>query len=269
MSQSIADQVILEVARAGALTTRRMIDQYGPKPNWMDAIHSGMLTEGQTDYGAVLTLSPAGRRDFHDMYPQTVAHIPYIRAAGAAADRAYQMDAVAHQVQKGYTVAKYWYKKSRKNTEYTRPILYTDQIVRTVLRVPESLMTRLESQFGGVARPYRPDWNGMYEPALGYLTLYASISNGGIGLARLKALCKQHDNEYVWVRGPLLVAVPDIRPLAAYERQINERHQAGMAEHMARLPAHQRFIPPRLKLLALPLPKSYAPAPWVCDTWDD
>lgn len=269
MPQSLADQVILEVARAGAVTTRRMINQYGPKPNWIEAIRSGMLKEAQTDYGAVLTVSPAGRRDFHDMYPQTVAHIPYIRAAGAAADRAFQMDAVAHLAEAGYTVAKYWYKKSRKNTKNTRPILYTDQIVCTVLRVPEPLMALLESQFGGIARPYQPDRNGVYEPALGHLTLYASVSNGGIGLSRLRALCEHHGKEFVWVRGPLLVAVPDVRPLAAYERQINERHRAGMAEEVARRPAHLRYIPDRLKLLALPLPKSDAPAPWVCDTWDD
>ena len=111
MSAELRSQVFWKVAQAGALTTRRIIQEFGPKPNWQ-ALLSGRtyLREYQTPYGAVLALAPQGRA----LAQQHQQRVPYLAGPSAVTDRAYQQDALTLLQHQGYEVARYIYKKAGK-----------------------------------------------------------------------------------------------------------------------------------------------------------
>ena len=56
----VALLVLLDVARAGALTAAAITRQHGPCPNWNPLITEGLLTSLATVRGEVLVLSPRG-----------------------------------------------------------------------------------------------------------------------------------------------------------------------------------------------------------------
>ena len=97
----VALPVLLDVARAGALTAAAITRQHGPYPNWSPLITDGLLTSLATVRGAVLVLSPRG----HALL-QAHGHGPHDRVTGVerAVDRSYQQDALALLQDEGYRV---------------------------------------------------------------------------------------------------------------------------------------------------------------------
>lgn len=230
--------VITQVHQHGALTTRRLIQAAGPKPNWQHLI-GDLLTEHRTIYGRVI----AYNREGYD-WARAVSGLPgapaYLLGPGAAADRAYQNDALMWLGQRGYTVHRHEYRKGHK------PDTRTSQIIRTVMRVPSEVMLN--------PPPPEPDIAGILKEAPGYPSLYASISGGGIKLAKVKALLKRHRHHIAGWGHPLLIALPgdeDIRPYlrgveAKFQRVREELFQEGKRKNTVGIP--------RVRLIHLPLP---------------
>lgn len=223
----LENAVLAKVLGAGALTTRRVVAEHGPKPNWLGLFRKGYLREVHTPYGAVLAVTP--RAHGLNVEKQIVPDAPYLSGPSAVADRAYQLDALALLEAEGYTLARHEYKRSGK-VGYRAGT--TSQIVRTVLRVPPAYADRLrdtESYFAGgryfereVLEPKADQW-GIYEEVLGYPSLYASIGGGGIGLPRLRTLHRRHeDHIHLW-RHPLLLAVPEEGQLRSFLRVLEAK----------------------------------------------
>ena len=246
MAQQLHWTVLMAVAVAGALTTRRVIRVYGPKPNWQSLIEQKYLREYQTVYGPVLALSDKGRASYVDRPPEARhAHWPYLSGPSTVADRAYQNDALATLTSQGYQVQRHEYKRAGQVGAAARGNRkHTGQITRTVMQVPEPQLRALLAGWGeGIS--HLPSSMVATAPRTGRPYLYASISNGGIKLPRLKALVKQHRGDVTHWHTPLLIAVPEEGDLRAYLRSIDARaralfdqedrqyHQAGKAFHPA------------------------------------
>lgn len=239
--------VFWAVARSGALTTRRVIREFGPKPNWGCLIRYGHLKEYQTAYGAVLAVGTAARKD-HSGPAQS--RIPYLTGPNSVADRAYQMDALKVLIDRGYTVHHHDYKRSGKVGSAAREgRRYTDQILSAVMQVPPDELRALHADWPG-SRPYRADSWGTYPPALGYPTLYASISSGGIRLPKLRALYKKHERDIkaTW-QTPLLIAVPEEGNLRAYIRAEETAHRRLVEQVQREGCMRERDIPDLIRLV--------------------
>lgn len=240
------------VVNAGALTTRRIIAKYGPKPNWQALIRQKYLKEYQTDYGAVLALGSYTRAYFRNN-PQR-KHYPYIAGPNAVADRAYQNDALKILTDQGYVLHHHEYKRAGAVGQAAKQGRETtDQIVRSVVQVPPAQLAMLRDTWGDEGT-YQADQWGIYPQQVGYPTLYASISSGGIKLPKLKALLKQPSQDIHRWRTPLLIAVPEEGNLRAYIRA-EEARERRTIEQMVQ----QRLIPDKpsyslIQLLILPLP---------------
>ncbi|WP_216325967.1 hypothetical protein [Deinococcus aestuarii] len=247
----LENAVLAKVLQAGALTTRRVIAEHGPKPNWSRLLREGYLREVHTPYGAVLAVTP--RAHGLNAEQQIVPDAPYLTGPSAVADRAYQLDALALLEAEGYTLDRHEYKRSGK-VGYQAGT--TSQIVRTVVRVPPAYAARLkdtESYFvrghrieREVLEPKADQW-GSFEEMLGYPSLYASIGGGGIGLSRMRTLYRRHENDIHSWRHPLILAVPEEGQLRTFLRALEvERartNDGGVSSHY-----------PRVRLLILPRP---------------
>lgn len=229
------------VGQAGALTSRRVQDEWGPRPNWYRLITDGYLNESHTLYGPVLSLTTRGHKVLAVGEHRT---LPYLTGPATVADRAYLNDAIQLMDDEGYTVERTEYKGAGGLRHQGR---YTDQVTRTILRVPPRIEAQLRRDWGFV-HPLRPIPDGSYPEQLGYPSLYASISSGGIGLARLKSLYRRHEYHIHDWRHPLIVAVPDEDKMRAFLR--------GLEAQARRLNGSQ---PPLgyglVRLLCLPMPR--------------
>lgn len=252
MSQtlSVAKQVFYEVARHGALSVRRLEQTYGDPAQWQIALRTRYLTQQQTVYGPVLTLGPEARRTAGTAAVDFT--IPYIAGPSSAADRAYQMDAVQHLEREGYSVARHIYKRAGAVGEAARRgRRTTDQIVATVMRLPEEQLRPLEARFLRSDRAYRPGADGLYPERPGYPHLYATISHGGIRLPRLRKLLDKHkQHRTMYWHSPLLIAVPEEGNLRAYLRQLDARETELYARATQRSGEWRTVA----RLIILPLP---------------
>lgn len=224
--KEIQARVFWAVADAGALTTRRIVEEFGPKPNWQKLITDQHLREYLTVYGPVLALGQTARRYFA-RHPGAVEQgpVPYIAGPSAVADRAYQQDVLKALTGQGYTVHHHEYKRTGQVGSAARTgRKTTDQILRTVVEVPPQQMRVLAIDWRGL-KPYHRDGWGMYPKVVGYPYLYASIAHGGIKLPKLKALYRQHKADIDSWRSPLLVAVPDEQELRAFIRAEESKRQ--------------------------------------------
>ena len=229
------------IGQAGALTSRRVQDEWGPRPNWYRLITDKYLKESHTMYGPVLSLTTRGHKV---LAVGEHRPLPYLMGPATVADRAYLNDAIQLLGDKGYTVERTEYKGAGGLRHQGR---YTDQAIRTILRVPLRIEAQLRQGWGFV-HPLKQELDGSYPEQLGYPSLYASISSGGIGLARLKRLYRQHYLHIHDWRHPLIIAVPEEAKMRAYLR--------GLDAQARRLNGSQ---PPLgyglVRLLCLPMPR--------------
>lgn len=221
VSQEKMAAVFMGIARAGALTTRHVIQRFGPKPNWQLLLDHHWLKEYQTPYGPVIALNVKGR----ELAQEKLVHVPYVAGPASVADRAYQNDALEVLTARGYTLHHHDYKKAGrvgKAAQEGRP--FTDQILRSVVQVPPEQMRTLVIHWGpGVA--YQPERGGSHTRAVGHPFLYASISSGGIKLIKLRALYQKHKAAIDSWRTPLLIAVPQEGDLRAFVRAVEAQHR--------------------------------------------
>lgn len=238
--------VLRAVADAGAITTRRITEQVAIRPNWYRLLEFQLLTELHTLYGAVLIIAVNRREQVQDLLGLT--DMPYVAGPAVAADRAYQNDALQLLETEGYELDHCDYKRTALNG-IVKP---TSIVTRAVLRIPRSLEQLMKYDYPGqrVAPPQFDYLSGMPE-VYGYPSLYATVANGGVSLARLKRLYRSHEHDiHIW-RHPLIVAVPDDRPYRAYLRKLDV--ERSIAEEGAGLyPLHYRYG--LIRLLVLPIP---------------
>lgn len=248
----------------GALTTRRLVQEVGPKMHWHRLIDCGVIREYQTVYGPVIAYTQRGREQIQD---QAERYLPYLLGPGAIADRAYQMDAVRLLGDRGYRIDRVVYKtRNSKLPDRADEQETTDQISYLVMRQPEDEQRRLNALWPGFARPVneriKPDMWGNYPEALGRPRLYASISGGGTSSGWIRTWFRKKSNALLisdW-HCPLLVAVPDDQHL----RSILRQNALKQLEARRMLEADRSWDPawavrmdyPDLELVILPLPTS-------------
>lgn len=236
-------EVLCAVAAAGALTSRRVVQEYGPLPNWYRLLTERLLTESCTLYGKILHLTPRG----HALLAQS--NLPKLWSASTAADRAYQNDALRTLLAEGYTVDEFEYQRAGGRQcaalEAQGKAPYTDAIISVTLQVPQA----------GAHLIYMDTWQQVqplshitgFAPAqLGHPRLYASIRGGGITLLALRKLYRRHRLDTAMWHHPLLLAVPDPQPLKQCLRAWEvERRQFASG---------YRITYPLVRLIHLPLP---------------
>lgn len=252
MSKSIESNVFWAVTRAGALTTRRLIQEFGPKPNWQGLIDRRLLREYHTGYGLVLALGPAARQAFMARPPKE--HVPYVAGPSAVADRAFQMDALRELQGRGYTFKRHEYKRAGAvGGAARRGEKVTSQILRTYMAAPQERLRALQATWG-MGEAYRMDHWGMYPAAVGHPCLYASVSSGGIKLPKLKALFQKHKADIHKWRHPLLIAVPEEGDLRAFIRGIETEHRRAVDALVKQNLSRNRPLYSLVELLILPPP---------------
>lgn len=216
--------VLHAVAKAGALTSRRVVEAYGPRPNWYGLLTDDLLTESGTLYGKVLHLTDRG----HKLLAQP--DLPKLTSPSTAVDRAYQNDALRQLLADGYTVDKYEYQGAGGQQRAAllaqgRPP-YTSAITSITLQVPRKVANQIYVDTRYQVAPYihRHDSQAQSEQR-GHPRLYASIRGGGITLPALRKLYKRHYLDTSIWHHPLLLAVPDPRPLQMYLRALEVRRK--------------------------------------------
>lgn len=244
-----AELTVLVLLRdQGALTTRRVILECGPKRYWQSLLSGGWLNEFYTLYGSVLGLTNKSRHYILTRWGRA----EYLNAPSTCANRAYEQDAVQLLRAHGYT-----------------PISFLLQTVDTGIgkrsRQPayQVMQLPLDDLFALEAAWDRSREFNLYGPksqpaAIGYPYLYASIANGGISLPQLKRLFRKHQRDIMRWRTPLLIAVPDEAPCRDYVRTINAR---AYDSHHRYYSCERVYRPPHLhiQLIVLPLPPSIQP----------
>ncbi|BDP44824.1 hypothetical protein DAETH_47930 (plasmid) [Deinococcus aetherius] len=245
--RGVENEVLSKVFQAGALTTRRVTREHGPKPNWSRLLERGYLREVHTVYGPVLAATPLTRQ--LSAQQGVLLDAPYLAGPSAIADRAYQMDALALLAVEGYTLHRHEY---RRSTGVGLGAGRTSQILLTVLRVPPRIEAQLSQDWGFVYAP-KPDAWDIHPEVLGYPNLYASISGRGIRLPRLRTLYRRHRFDiHVW-RHPLLVAVPEEDSMRAFVRALEaERDELERTVPSPHPPP--RFPYPLVRFILLPVP---------------
>lgn len=241
-------RVFKGVFDSAARTTRSLIAEYGPKPNWARLLSAGWIQEWHTVYGPVVTLGPEARAEVraHSSWPQSVC----LNTPSGAADRAYQMDAVELLLREGYRVVDHVYKRAG-GVGGAAPT----HIVAVRLRVPDQRMEALQERWPG-GQPYARDHTGLAPEVLGHPLLYATVSGGGIRVPRLKALLKKHAEHIDEWRHPLLVAVPEEGNLRAYLRA-HEAKQNEVKDGIQRRDRwYKRPTYPHVRLIVLPRPNN-------------
>ncbi|MFK7602085.1 hypothetical protein ACI3L1_07710 [Deinococcus sp. SM5_A1] len=244
---SVQNSVLSIIGVQGALTSRRVIADYGPRPLWHPLLTQGLLREYQTIYGPVVGLTDAGRQH------QQHLNCPYIASPSTAADRAYLNDALSVVVGADYEIEAHDYQqaggKRRHQLLAAGQPPTTSVIIRTTLRVPERVADNIyRDTHQRVERLHYI--GGSYAPAqLGYPYLYASIRGGGINLSALKRLYKRHSLDTATWHHPLLLAVPDLQVLQLYIRSLEVNRWPMKSQR----PWPVGFPP--VRLIHLPLPR--------------
>ena len=255
MGQELRRKVLISVGVAGALTTRRVIGMYGPKINWQSLLDRHYLKEYQTLYGPVLAVGPWGRTGYLTRPPDSdLGHWPYIAGPTTVADRAFQNDAFSLLTDQGYVVKHHDYKRSGKvGTAARKGTGHTDQIIRTVMQVPDLKLRGLITTWGP-GEHYSSDPKTHYLRPRGHPYLYASISNGGIGLTRLRALIRTHAADVNHWHSPLLVAVPEEGDLRSYLRGLDHKDRSLHDRTEREFPGSPKPFRSKVQLIILPLP---------------
>ncbi|WP_293910021.1 hypothetical protein [Deinococcus sp.] len=255
--KQVQDRVMVTVGQAGALTKRRVVTEHGPVPNWQVLLTNGWIKEYQTLYGPVLALSAKGRATLLEYKTQLgIRYVPYLAGPGSVADRAFQNDALAVLREQGYVLQNHECKRSggvTRGRASGRP--YTDQIVRSVFKVPPQELRVIEADWGNRLEVHYNILRS-HEAVQGYPFLYASIANGGIKLARLKALYAKHRRDIGIWHSPLLIAVPDEKNLRAYIREEETKRQRMIDKTHREFGGKVRAPLVLFKLIILPLPKT-------------
>lgn len=253
MTLTTTQRAVLEhVKRQGARTTRRLVDEYGPKPHWMVLQRERWLTAYETLYGQVMGLGPQARSH----YAALGVAVPYLAAPASVTDRAYQNDAIEHLKQQGYEVVD-WQHKAQAKTFGQPGRTTTDHIVRHVLRVPELQLRSIEWAIRGPSHypAYQVLTRKGNEAVPGYPSLYATVAHGGLTLAGIKRLLHRHKGDIDRWRAPLIIAVPDERPFRSYLRTAEQKALRDHEEvhRSSRTPTSVHLVP-RVLLIELPLP---------------
>lgn len=241
--------VLSRVITLGAVTTRRLISQYGPRANWQRLVEGGYLREYHTVYGSVMGLGPvmySARAKNTDV--AELQEIAYLTGPTTVADRAYQQDALHLMQERGYHLVEAEHKRTGKYVGAQVAAQWT----RLRLRLPDLEMEDLTYHWGRVRLPAQ--WTPT-QHALGHPYLYASIASGGIKLPRVRALLRQHRTDIHTWRCPLIVVVPDEGDLRAFVRAHEARRRREHAEHRRRA-LHVGDPPyyPEITLVVLPRP---------------
>lgn len=241
--------VVYRVMALGAVTTRRLVAEYGPRVNWQRLVEGGYLREYHTVYGSVIGLGPTtygARAENPDV--AELQEAAYLTGPTTVADRAYQQDALSLMREQGYHLVGAEHKRTGKYVGSKTAAQWT----RLRLRVPDLEMEGLEDHWGRVRLPAQ--WTPT-QHALGHPYLYASVASGGIKLPRVRALLRQHRMDIHTWRSPLIVVVPDEGDLRAYVRGREARRRREHAEHR-RLALHVGDPPyyPEITLVVLPRP---------------
>lgn len=249
-------EVLNAVRRSGALSVRSLIRRFGPFPNWTQLVDWGFLLKTETTYGPVLTLAAATRDCLmaEGQLQGRKLKIAYLRGPGAIVDRAYQADAIAQLRSEGFTRLRHTYKqrgaiREKSNNRYT-----TDQIVSSTLRVPDDEAEVLEAKWGVQVQPLNEVDQQDYSHRLGYPTLYATISGGGIHVKRVIALLKVNRTAIVEWRSPLLVVVPDLAPFRDLQRRLDAIQEIELRQGQSASPRSYIGTYPELRLIAQPFP---------------
>ncbi|QLG12182.1 hypothetical protein HLB42_16380 [Deinococcus sp. D7000] len=198
----VARVVLLDIARAGALTAAAITHRHGPCPNWNALIKAGLLKRLDTvrgaTHGMVLVLSPQG----HALLLANGLG-PYDRVIGVerAVDRSYQQDALALLQGQGYRVI--------QPHRQGGPLGHA-RIVRYTVEVPAAQLAQLEDDWP--SRP--PPFPGQpFHESLGRPSVYATCSRGGRGRKAVQDLLERvHRQNIVTWRAPLIVFVPELAP---------------------------------------------------------
>lgn len=249
----------------GAMTTRRIYREYGPRPTWEFLVHEKYLKVAHTPYGPVVAATKKGHKWAEEKWQ---CRMPYVDAASHMANRAYLMDALEIIRSQGYTLHHHVYKPAGKvgsAARSGRPV--TDQITRTVVSVPEPELRRLKAIFGVDDRrnPLQQDRLGRWSEAVGHPSLYATISNGGISLNGVKALLREHKEHLKVWHTPLIIVTPNEALLRPLVRSINGRYRHQQETLNAKvnrpgLPPPNLPIHELVTLIDLPCPQNQKPA---------
>jgi hypothetical protein len=229
------------VIECGAVTERRVVHCFGPRAGWEDLVKQGWLRRYETAYGTLLALGPTWRLHcVRSGRGQPLA----LSGPSLVMDRAYQVDALTLLAQEGYHCHS-WVHAARWHHNVR---IQSGQITHYVMRAPEAELETIRQQWGPVSPP-QPD--SLYSAARGYPSMYATVSGQGITSAGVRRLLHNHQSSITSWRSPLLVVVPDplhVRAVAratwAAEDRARHRWSAGQPD---------RVLPPRLRVIALPL----------------
>ena len=206
-------EVLWSCIDAGALTTRTIIRLHGAKPNWSRLIDRHYLEPYDTTYGEVMALGDATRDLIERYYPEEFKKLPYLTGPYSVADRAYLQDALNTLISDGYSFFYHTFKGAspmvakRRGPDNQR----TSQVVSTCLRVPKDEAHLLQRRWGQRVKTMEEITDeDKFVPQLGYPTLYASISGGGLSPRRVRALYNSASKLSTDWRSPMLVVVPDL-----------------------------------------------------------
>lgn len=250
-------RVLRDVRQHGALTTRRLVRDHGPKMTWDALIRDGYLRTARTMYGEVVGLSKATYQFFRyqneDADDPADQRVDYLTGPTLLADRAFQNDALEILEREGYRViARQYVNKQKKVVGNGRP---EGHIVSYMLRVPAHV-AELMAQNKFPVKPF--DWRQDYHHLgqTGYPSLYASIGNGGIKSARLRALLRAHEEGPPAWKHPLIVALPQDHDTHDVLRHVALKHADSSSEGSGIWTGwsyiKERQGIPRLRIIELP-----------------
>ncbi|MFW8627638.1 hypothetical protein [Deinococcus sp. ME38] len=239
-------EILEAIESAGALTSRRIEENFGPRPNWHRLLKDGMLKETKTVYGPALTLSAA--------HADRLGIDGRLSGAGPIADRAYMNDAVETLVNQGYTWLRFDFKRG--------PTLgtHTSHIVRALMRVPPGDLRRIRAEWPRHAASQdarRPSHSSVdaLKGKLGEVYLYARCSGGGIQPPEIRRLLKRHYHDLLEWRSPLLLVVPkDEGALRTFVRGHLAKKEAAHAKFEKTGLSQPHAHIPDFTLITQPLP---------------
>lgn len=213
--------VLGAVRHLGAVTTRRLIRDHGPRAAWEELIAEGWLSEYESVHGPLIGLGSRARQYYSDQG----LHAPYLTGPSAVLDRAYQQDALEAVMDAGYEVMRPVYK--RVTGIHRNGRTHTSQIIRHILREPGCREPELYQE----AQEYKQ------AQVKGHPSLYATIAGGGLTEQRLQRLIDRHRDDVtsIW-NSPLLIAVPNPPLLRSTIRRVNAQRAADVDEHERNFP---------------------------------
>lgn len=246
-------RVLMKVAGLGALTTRRLVRDLGPRVTWYPLIEGGYLKAVQTMYGEVVGLTDDAYTFFHQKGHLSALpeedHLPYLRAPSSMADRAFQNDALERLSREGYRIQRIKFKKATGVSRGGE----TSQIVKVTLRLPPEVASLIGEEHGRI-EPF--DWSKDIFTQRGYPDFYGTIANGGIKASHLRQLLKKDEFAPSTWRHPFVIALPEDHELRGTLRRIADEFRdletgaSGLWTDWDYIEARGRV--PRFRILTLP-----------------